>query len=174
MDTANLNNSASDLVVWIIFALAFAAAWKGSGWKFFIDSTLSKIGRIATEILEILRSYSTHKPTAEIDGPIRLNEHDTSIASEINAGAIAFLAVDKMKAATREMNTYETQQYCFQYSKDELLGELKEKHRSHYERITSCAYQNGIDASKVMHVIGIVLRDQVLEQLGKVPKPQLP
>jgi hypothetical protein len=63
-----------------------------------------------------------------------------------------------------DFNEYRIQERCTEFAEQELLAILAPDERAFLEMIS---YQEGIDISKVMRVIGIEMRDLFLEQRTK-------
>lgn len=106
---------------------------------------------------------------AESTSPINLTDYGKEISEKVNADDIASLYADKLKDQVVGMNPYEIQEHCFSYAKNDLLKDLKENAPEEYRVITDYAYDAGLEAKKITYVIGIKLRDELLNSMGVAP-----
>ena len=68
---------------------------------------------------------------------------------------------EKTKDKVLEQAPYEIQQLCFDLVKDlDLTPDQK-------RLVSTCAYDNGIEASEVLPVLAVVLRDKLLEHTNQ-------
>ena len=200
MNFSNIINFITQLEAgWLVILLIMIVVWRVSKWKTTTDETLKvlqlrvdelklrvdelklrvdelklRVDELKARVDDIWGLVAKHwgHPIEGANSPRALTDYGTSIAKDVNAKDIAKLFVDKISANAKEMNAYEIQEYCFEYAEQELLEELKNNHKTHYETITNYAYEKGMDISNVERVIGFVLRDAVLEKSGK-PSPEI-
>ena len=87
----------------------------------------------------------------------------------IGATEIAEMQVAKVTEVVKEkeFNACQIQEYCFSFSREELLNELKEKQIERYNQIYDVVFNKGIDVERLTRVIVLELRDKVLSSLNK-------
>jgi len=111
------------------------------------DKILEKI-----DILKVIKNQS----------PIALNDRGKELSQAIDASAIASKYKDKLARENKTKNSYHIQQSCFNYAANEILKDLEEDPKT-YEHIAEIAFENGLQMGALMQIIGLVLRDQVLD-----------
>lgn len=155
-------------------------------WKLNVDGDLKKFGGFMDEVkgdiksifssieqirLEIARAAG--KRVEQTTSPITLTEYGESLAETVKVSDILQDSrVDRVKAAVRDMNAYQIQEYCFDFSKGELLDDLKENESALHKSIYELAFNEGIDVEKISRVIALKLRDRILSDFNK-PKSEI-
>lgn len=129
---------------------------------FRIEKTLTKLSDI------FMQRFG--EPVAGSSSPITLTDYGKDISNQVDAKSISDIYVDLIKADAAGKNPYEIQEICFDYAKTKMLEHLKENHPDKYNVVVNYAYQSGIEAQKVTYVIGIELRDKLLDLLELSPK----
>lgn len=99
--------------------------------------------------------------------PLSLSDYGEASAEAINAEQIVKLFIDHAVENTVGMNAYNVQEYCFDYASTKMLEIIEQKHPEHYEALTEYAYKESMKLKKLSEVLGLLLRDAVLERSGK-------
>lgn len=167
---------------WALLALAVGIwlLWKVPTWKASIEYRLTAVEKSMDEVKQsvansdrkidaiydfLLRRFGTdiEKSTS----PISLTDYGEELARKANAEKIVDRYADRMLRETAGMNTYQTQEHCFAFTKDLLPGELEADDKATFDAMTDVAYTDGIPLEKITRVIGISLRDRVLSMRDK-------
>lgn len=160
-------------------SLFCVAAWKLSSWKHKLDDLepLRKhVGGIISMMEKINEIHSSMiarhgKPLAESQSPISLTDYGKDIAKQINANDLVNKYANDLYNNMTGLNAYQIQEYCFDFSENKLLGKLEENDKVYFNKISDVAYENGIAVENIMKmVVGIALRDKILEMSGKSHK----
>lgn len=153
------------------------ASWKISGWKTKVDSTSSELKDFIKEIREDIKSILGRMRTpVESGSPLVLNDLGKKIASEIEADKwMVQIAVDIHERLEDDKDPYEIQEKSFEYAQKSFLANLTPDAGVELEKkIRLSAYNNGLEVKQVLEVIGITLRDKVLEICGLKAPDDLP
>ena len=181
---------------WIAIILFVAwLIWKVSSWKTTVDSRLTgveeAIDRLEKAVEKVEKAVETlaqkvehlsHKvddvyrrvmddsfrSVEKVDSPIALSDYGKELFDLIDAGKIVDVYAEKIYNETQEMNTYKVQEYCFTYCKEKLMEELEANDKEQSEKMAFVAFDQGINMEKIMRVVGIALRDRVLQMGGKL------
>ncbi len=149
------------IVAWgLLLALLGAVFWGGKvqEHKGTVHAFMKEIRADIKKILGILPA-----PTTVPGSPIRLTDLGDTISEELGgkqwAKEISGRLVDRHKG----LSAYEIQERCFKYAKrpDSLTDELTSK-------VLDSAYKHGLPKDKVLDVLGVELRDNVLTKLGRM------
>ena len=155
--------SVTAVVIGAIFGIG---QWKGrldaemSTLRKDIDSDRGVIRDFMTEIrADIKRVFERLPPASTVAGasPLRLTELGKKISARLDAGAMADSLVPQLRSRVAGMQSYEIQEFCFTYIKDEY-----EPTEDGKGLILQCAFDNGIDRDEVLKVIAVELRDRLL------------
>ncbi len=117
----------------------------------------AEIRAIRADIGHILRQL---QPVAGQEyRPLRLSELGERIAVEIGADAWARVASRELKDRVEGGDPYDLQEFCFEFANRDFKpdGEF-------LARINSSAYEHGVHRSKVLDVLAIALRDELIRQ----------
>ncbi len=98
--------------------------------------------------------------------PLALNEHGCDIAQNIEAEDLAMRYADQVQKDINNMNAYQIQEHSFQYAKTSLLPDLEQQDPQRFQDLTGYAYEKGIKTDTIMEVVGILLRDVLLQRIG--------
>ena len=126
-----------------------------------METLTARVDRIYDLFLE--RGMRT---TLESQSPLKLNELGNQIANELNLESLASIHVDAMAARTENLNVYEIQQACYKYVQKDLVTELTERYPDQFRDVSRMAYKHGIPREDVLQIIGILLRDKILQLRG--------
>ena len=100
--------------------------------------------------------------TENTSSPISLTEIGQSIAENVNARNLAKKYAAKL--ITPDMkNAYDIQEACLQFSKHDLPDMLNDDEK---DVIKTEAFDRGMDVSRIYRVIGLAIRDAILEKKG--------
>ena len=145
----------------LVYALISIGKWVGS-----VNSDRSKFNEFIKEIRSKLDKILDRLPPIAVSSgsPLRLTEFGEKIAKQINAEEWSVQLASKVATAVEGKTPYEIQQFCLNY-----VQELEISSEQH-EVLYNCAYENGMDVKTVRRVLGIVLRDKLLDT-ATLPKP---
>ena len=138
----------------LIFAVFRIGKWCGevnSDRKIFKEF----MEEIRRDIKDILNRLSPPPTTTE--SPIRLSELGEQISKNVGAKAWAAEVAQELVDQTKGMNPFEVQTLSFEHAKsfepgDELLAKMQQS-----------AYESGLDLEGVERVLGVELRDHLLQ-----------
>ena len=130
-----------------------------------IESLEDQVRILANAVNDIRKQITTHfdNNAAESKSPLALTKYGQELSEEIKADALVERYAEKIRNNVGDMNTYEIQEYCFKYADDKLLLDIKENDVNAYNSLTDFAYNKGLDTKKIMRVLGVMLRDKLLE-----------
>ena len=111
-------------------------------------------------------------PVAKSTSPRTLTDYGTKLSLEIDAPSLAAHYAAGLRDKIGSMNAWQIQELCFNHAENEIMNDLQQHDIDRYNQITMCACREGIDLSRVMRVVGIVMRDQLLQQTGQLPRAQ--
>ena len=108
----------------------------------------------------------------EASSPMSLNNRGRELSKEMGAAEIASRYRAKLvdKANDENGGPYQIQENCFDCAADEILRDLKEKDKKTFRHLTDIAYNEGVQVEILMRIIGLVLRDQVLQAVNQPSK----
>ena len=107
--------------------------------------------------------------------PLSLSEYGQKLSDKIDASAIASKYKRQLISVVKEQNMrpYQIQQSCFDFSKKEILSDLKENDEEQYNQLTDVAFNEGVEVEVLMKITGLVLRDQVLEAFNEASEREM-
>jgi len=110
----------------------------------------------------------TDSPYARNSSPVSLNEAGKQLSEKMDADSIADKYTDRLskRAIEQNMNAYQIQQSCFRFSANEILKDL-ETDKERYDQLSEVAYTEGVRLENLMRILGLVLRDRVLEAVNE-------
>ena len=157
-------------IIMVVFLIVFPVvawkwAWKVRGWKSDIENELRRLTK-KMDGFHIFLSSKFGAPLVESLSPLALNERGQQIAKKIDAESLANHYMAQLQDQVDTMNAYQIQELCFAFARDRLLKDLEANDADNFDRVTSCAYQEGIDPAEIMRVIGILMRDILLKNAG--------
>ena len=126
-------------------------------WKSRVDRKLSEIQTKVDRILEKLREQPQSRIIRPFS-PLSLTELGRDVAEAIDASTWAKQTALELRAKTSDMSPYEVQEYCIRYCLFEYTPT-----KSHLEKLEQCAFEKGVQMDGVLQVLGIVLRDEMLQ-----------
>ena len=108
----------------------------------------------------------------EASSPMSLNTRGKELSKEMDAAEIASRYKEKLvdKAKSENGGPYQIQESCLDCAADEILKDLEEKDKKTYRHLTDIAYSEGVQVEVLMRIVGLVLRDQVLQAINQPPK----
>ena len=92
-----------------------------------------------------------------------LTEFGKELSEKVNAGEIVKRYADELIVEVKGMKEYQIQEFCFNFAKEDLLVKLTENAFEDFERIANVAFSEGMEIDQVTQVIGLELRDYLLE-----------
>ncbi len=103
----------------------------------------------------------------EANSPMSLNDRGRELSKEMGAAEIASKYIAKLvdKARDEEGGPYQIQESCFDCAAKEILKDLEEKDKKTFRHLTDIAYKEGVQIEIIMRIVGLVLRDQVLQAI---------
>ena len=107
--------------------------------------------------------------------PLSLSEYGQKLSDKVDAPAIASKYKRQLISVVKEQNMrpYQIQQSCFDFSKKEILSDLKENDEEQYNKLTDVAFNEGVEVEVLMKITGLVLRDQVLEAFNEASEREM-
>ena len=99
--------------------------------------------------------------------PLSLNDKGKKLAEKMHASDIASRYKEKLVREAENSRPYQIQKNCFDYARREIPADLEKEDQEEYEHLTDVAFDEGVEIEILMYILGIVLRDQVLEAVGK-------
>ena len=117
-----------------------------------VDERMEKFDKRIDDILNRLSP-----PPTITESPIRLSELGEQISKNVGAKAWAAEVAQELVDQTKGMNPFEVQTLSFEHAKsfepgDELLAKMQQS-----------AYESGLDLEGVERVLGVELRDHLLQ-----------
>ena len=112
----------------------------------------------------------------EASSPMSLNNRGKELSKEMDAARIASKYKEKLvdKAKDENGGPYQIQESCFDYAANEILQDLEEKDKQTFRHLTDIAYNEGVQVEILMRIVGLVLRDQVLQAIDQPSKEEPP
>lgn len=157
---------------WIVVVLAICGAtYKFIKWTAVVDADRDQFRDFMKEIRDDIKEIFKRlpgEPLEKVTSPISLTDYGKRLSQSINALEITDLLITRVTKAVEGFNAYQIQEYCFSFSKDELLIELKENHADLFDKIHEVAFEEGIEVEKLTRVIALELRDKILSSLNKL------
>ncbi len=103
----------------------------------------------------------------EANSPMSLNDRGRELSKEMGAAEIASKYRAKLvdKARDEDGGPYQIQESCFDCAAKEILKDLEEKDKKTFRHLTDIAYKEGVQIEILMRIVGLVLRDQVLQAI---------
>ena len=103
----------------------------------------------------------------EASSPMSLNNRGKELSKEMDAARIASKYKAKLvdKARDEDGGPYQIQESCFDCAAKEILKDLEEKDKETFRHLTDIAYNEGVQIEIIMRIVGLVLRDQVLQAI---------
>ena len=144
------------------------AALKGFGeWKGAVDTDRKSFKEFMKEVRDDLKEIRNDigkifvrigPKVSEGQSPVRLSDLGSSISKEINALEWAVKVASAVQGQVKGLEAYEIQDFSFKYAENET-------HYSDQEQrdIRRSAYEKGVTEEQVRRVLGIELRDRLLE-----------
>ena len=155
---------------WVSFAglvalgVAFiAAVAKFSRWSGQVDSDRANFKEFMKEVREKLDAIFDRLPPRLVAGasPVRLTDLGKRAAEEMDTYAWAASEAPGLLGEVRDLAEFEIYEFCSNYVNNLNDEEIRRK-------VAACAYNHGTDASSVLTVLMVVLRDELLKLLGPV------
>lgn len=129
-----------------------------------LDKNMEKIDFKIDKISDKIFSYFSHNFRKVIgsESPLRLTDFGKEIAEKLDADHMAGRLAEIIKEDVKGKEPYDIQEFSFNYVQDDA-------HYSDEDRrfIRNVAYEKGVSENQVREVIGIELRDKLLEIEGK-------
>lgn len=97
--------------------------------------------------------------------PINLTDTGKKILDELAFGSIISTLVPIILRRSKSREPYEIEQVCLYYALEEFEDLLLATDREKYEHLTRVAYNHGIAKESVLRIIGIALREKVLQDI---------
>ena len=103
----------------------------------------------------------------EANSPISLNDRGKKLSKTIDASDIASKYQEKLVRKAKNKSPYQIQQSCFDFATSEILEDLEKEDNEKYKFLTDVAYDEGVEVEELMQIVGLVLRDQVLQAVNQ-------
>ena len=136
-----------------------------------LERTTAILGRTTASVSKQIAGLSGQQYT-EASSPMSLNTRGKELSKEMDAAEIASRYKEKLvdKAKSENGGPYQIQESCLDCAADEILKDLEEKDKKTYRHLTDIAYSEGVQVEVLMRIVGLVLRDQVLQAINQPPK----
>lgn len=109
------------------------------------------------------------------NSPVVLTKLGLQVAKEIEIEDWAGSFVEQLHRDLKDKeNPYEMQELCFEFAKGKFIELQKAESSSLMRKMELSAYNNGIPFEQVLEVVGIVLRNKLMEKCGIDPPDDLP
>ena len=158
----------------VIAAIAvLTILWKAAHWKGTVDEhrkTMDEHRRTVASFMKEIRDkidrIFERLPPVPVAGmsPRRLTDFGEKISASIGAEAWAADLAPRLRGRVEGKAPFEVDRVSREYVRDEIGPEWS-------RRVAACAYDFGTDASGVLDVLQVVLRDELLGLLGHESKP---
>ena len=145
----------------VIATIAAISTVLGIGmWIGSVNSDRSRFGEFMKEVRDDIKEILSRLPSKVTDtgSPIRLTELGEQIAKDIRAEEWAALLYESLIPKVQGKTAYEVQELCLDYATSELKLSAAET-----RLVEQSAYENGVSVRSVRRVLGITLRDKILE-----------
>ena len=135
------------------------SAYKFGVWKGKVDNDRTSFREFMNEVRADIKLILTRLPptTTTSASPIRLTELGERISNSIDAKNWAIKTAQELVDETKDMDSFEIQDFSFKHAKafdpDEAL----------LENMREAPFESGIELSGVRNVLGVVLRDELLQ-----------
>ncbi len=136
-----------------------------------LEKTTAILERTTASVSKQIAGLSGQQYT-EASSPMSLNTRGKELSKEMDAARIASRYRAKLvdKAKDENGGPYQIQESCFDCAADEILKDLEEKDKKTYRHLTDIAYNEGVQVEVLMRIVGLVLRDQVLQAIDQPSK----
>ena len=162
--------------IWIVISLFAFFLWKASAWKTNVENKLSNVENGLSNIEKVVEKLSKKvdalyniimekygRSVDQASSPVTLSDYGKDIAGRIDVEKIVSVYADKLHRETKNMNAYQIQEHCFDFCNNKLVKDLEKKNKEFFEKLSEVAFADGVDIEKITRVVGIKLRDRVLE-----------
>lgn len=160
-----INLSVAEVVGILILILGVGTAvHKISKWSGSVDTDRTNFREFMQKIEDKIEQIFLRLPppkTVNSRSPLRLNPLGEHIWAELNASEWIDTFADTVHESVKDKEAYEIQEYSFEYVDN----------NNHYSEdqlriIRRLAYENGLSDFDVRRVVGIKLRDRLLDSVG--------
>lgn len=161
-------------VLLIVFGgILVGVFWLG-GWKTRLDglpkqleTTLQVNFQEIKSKLDLIVSFSS--PIRLQQSPVQLSDIGKKVAEDIYIDEWIGEYAAEFSGDLEDKNAYEIQEFCFQYAQTDFRLSVKDAppREGLQEALEMAAYKHGLQLSHVLEVIGLVLRDKILERLNR-------
>ena len=124
--------------------------------KHAVEELKNTIKSIDTKLSKLLRLYPD--PAIEGSSPLKLTELGERVSDKIGAPDIAIGIARVVSEKVVSMSDYEIQEFAKEYAQSQF-----EPTSIQSAELDDCAFQEGIPRDSVLSVIGIELRDRLIE-----------
>ena len=144
--------------------------YKVGEWKGNVDNCIKQFNTFMEEVrldIKTLVGLSGGKaPVIGTQSPMHLTETGQQIAKDIKAEQIVKPYVEALSKTFARMNSYEIQERCMKFARHDLMVDLKSKEPTKAETLELYSFNEGRSLSELFDILGIVLRDKILERLS--------
>ena len=148
----------------IILAIIAAGGivFKVGSWKGGVDSDRSSFKDFIQEIRDDIKAIFDRLPPAPVTGssPLQLTDFGVGMAKQFQADKWADDVSSALMVKIDNKKPFEIDQFCQRYVRDELKSNPEFK-----LRVQECAYEKGTDEKDVLKVLGVVLRENLLNRI---------
>lgn len=156
----------SNSPVIVIASLSFVGLVFAAGqWVGRVNAHTSTVSVLMNEIRQDIKKILGRLPPVVISrgSPLRLTGLGQSISNTLSGKCWARRTAPALVDRVRNKQPYEIQDICFSFMKKEFKPD-----KEWNAKLRICAYENGLEPDKVLEVLAIELRDELLE--GKPPE----
>ena len=137
-------------------------------WVGKVDATLDHIKSDISKIQEAVQKIFLKLEKVDDSGSPRvLTDLGKKVSREINAAQWAerLCRSGQLRKEVEGKTDYQIQEFCFDFVHNRLNPDDNEQ-----RTLEGCAYENGLEVSSVRRVLGIELRDKVMELIEQNPR----
>ncbi len=139
-----------------------------------VNELYARMDKLSDRVDKLYRLFTTFldQQVDRATSPRSLTDYGEKLSQRIDAPSLATRYTDRLRGKVGAMNAWQIQELCFHHAQNEIMKDLQENDASLFDQITMCAYEEGIEPTKIMRVVGIVMRDILLKQTGQPSRPQ--
>ena len=163
-----LENPAGFVVVGIAVISTISAIviliFKSGGWFTSVNTDRANFKDFMREIREDIKNIlnALPPPVVSSSSPLQLTKSGWEVSRKIDATAWARKVAPNWIDKVKGKEPFEIQDYCFENVEREL-----DSHEEHSRKVRQLAYENGLERSRIVKVLAVTLRDEILAILDQ-------
>ena len=130
----------------------------------------NRLTKVETNVEMLIKMISPSVTTGQ--SPLGLNDYGKGLVGKMEAHTIAKKYRERLtvRVKAQDLNAYKIQKLCFDFADNEIPKDLEENDKELYEKLAALAFQEGKDIEEIIRVVGVLLRDYVLQDVGLYDK----